>query len=185
MQILIEDLLTFSRLNTSERKFESTHLNGIIEEVKIVYKETIEEKKAVIEATDLCEVIVIPFQFRQLFHNLIGNSLKFSNPGIPPQIVIRSRIMQSSDIDIGIALPEKEYCHLTVSDNGIGFNPEYNEKIFELFQRLHDKDVYKGTGIGLAIIKKIMDNHKGFIKAEGKPGEGAIFHIYIPNLQRQ
>ncbi len=182
MQILIEDLLDFSRLSTTDITYEKTDLTQIIEEIKMELKETMEEKKAVIDFTDTCEITVIRFQFRQLFQNLISNSLKFSSPGIPPHIVIKSSMISSADIQMDIVLPEKEYCHIMVSDNGIGFKPEYNEKIFELFQHLHDKETYKGTGIGLAIIKKIVDNHRGFIRAEGKLGKGATFHIYIPIL---
>ena len=182
MQILIEDLLDFSRLSTTDIQFEKTDFTQIIEQIKTELKETIEEKKAVIDVADMCDLKVIRFQFRQLFQNLISNSLKFSRPGIAPHIIIKSSMVPSADLQMGIVIPEKEYCHIMVSDNGIGFKPEYNEKIFELFQQLHNKDTYKGTGIGLAIIKKIVNNHKGFISAEGKLGEGATFHIYIPIL---
>ncbi len=180
MQTLIHDLLAFSRLGTEERKFESTDLNSIIENVKKEFKETIVEKQATIEVKEICEVKVISFQFRQLMHNLIGNALKFSNPKIPPHITIEScNIKYSKANDANLAL-NKEYCHITITDNGIGFEKEYSEKIFEVFQKLHSKEEYAGTGIGLAIVKKIVANHNGIITATSEINKGTSFDIYIP-----
>jgi two-component system CheB/CheR fusion protein len=180
MQVLIHDLLTFSRLNTGERKFEKVNLGIIIEDVKKDFKELIVEKKATIEIKEICEVNIIPFQFHQLMQNLIGNALKFSNPKIPPHIIIESHNILGNKINIENLSPEKEYCHISISDNGIGFEKEFNEKIFEVFQKLHGKEEYEGTGIGLAIVKKIVENHNGFITATGEFGKGATFDIYIP-----
>jgi len=112
--------------------------------------------------------------------NLIGNALKFFNPAQPPHIIIKS------EIDTGIAFdkvnlsPQKRYCHISVSDNGIGFEPEYKEKIFEAFYRLHTQTEYKGTGIGLAIVKKNVENHGGVITANSELDQGTTFNIYIP-----
>jgi two-component system CheB/CheR fusion protein len=180
MQTLIEDLLAFSRVNTAERIFVSTDLNIIIEEVKTELKESIEEKHAVIEAIELCPVNVIRFQFRQLMLNLIGNALKFSVPQIPPHIVITSTIETGSHLNNERLSPDKKYCHITVTDNGIGFESKFNDRIFEVFQKLHDKEEYAGTGIGLAIVKKIVENHNGIITATSELHKGARFDIYIP-----
>lgn len=180
MQQLIEDLLSYSRAGADERKFEIVDLSAMLEEVKADYRELIEEKNALIESPELCDVKVIPFQFRQLLYNLIGNSLKFSNPEVKPHIVITSKIIRTNaETDLPLQ-PDSEYCHLSFSDNGIGFNEEYNEKIFEVFQRLHGREEYSGTGIGLSIVKKIVENHNGFIAAHGIQGVGATFDVYLP-----
>lgn len=180
MQQLIKDLLAFSRVNAAERKFENTDLNKIIEEVKAELKEVIEEKHATIEVNEMCEANIIPFQFRQLLQNLIGNSLKFSQPAKPPHIIIKSNNIIYSNSNIENLIPGKEYCHITVTDNGIGFEPEYSKRIFEVFQKLHGAEVYQGTGIGLAIVKKIVENHQGVITATSELKKGATFDIYIP-----
>ncbi|PKQ44770.1 chemotaxis protein CheB [Confluentibacter flavum] len=180
MRQLIQDLLAFSRVSAEERTFETTDLNLIIEDVLIEFKEAIAEKNAVIELKEICEVHIIPFQFRQLMHNLISNALKFSNPNIPPHITIESRnIKYSKENDANLPL-QKEYCHITITDNGIGFEKKFSEKIFEVFQKLHGKEQYAGTGIGLAIVKKIVDNHDGIITATSEVNKGTIFDIYIP-----
>ncbi len=175
MQTLIQDLLVFSRVNTSERKFEITDLAKIIDEVKEDFRETMEEKNATITTGEMCEAHIIPFQVRQLMHNLIGNALKFSRKDIRPVISIESKKVSAANSPLN-----KPACHISVSDNGIGFGKEYSEKIFEVFQRLHSKEEYAGTGIGLAIVKKIVDNHHGIITAESEFGKGATFNIYIP-----
>jgi light-regulated signal transduction histidine kinase (bacteriophytochrome) len=181
MQQLIDDLLAFSRINTIDHKFEKTELNIIVEEVKTELKDTIEEKHAIIENSKLCPANIIPFQFRQLMYNLISNALKFSKPNVPSHIKIISRIVQGKDLHLGKLSPEKSYCHITVKDNGIGFEPHFSERIFEVFQKLHGRDIYGGTGIGLAIVKKIVENHKGFIIATSELNKGARFDIYIPS----
>jgi light-regulated signal transduction histidine kinase (bacteriophytochrome) len=180
MRRLIEDLLAFSRINTAERKFEKTDLAIIVEEVKAELKDTIQEKHATIDVTELCTANIIAFQFRQLLYNLISNALKFSRPGIPPHILIKSSIEKGSELNGKNISPEKNYCHVTIKDNGIGFEPHFNERIFEVFQKLHGKDEYAGTGVGLAIVKKIVENHNGAIIASGELGKGAAFDIYIP-----
>lgn len=180
MQRLIEDLLVYSRTNATERKFEKISLNVIIEEVKTDLKDIIEEKHAIIEVAELCLVDIIPFQFRQLMHNLIGNALKFSNPKLPPHILIQSNIVKGSKLHCELLVPEMEYCHITVKDNGIGFEPRFSERIFEVFQRLHGKEEYAGTGIGLAIVKKIVENHSGIVIATSEIKKGATFNIYLP-----
>ncbi len=180
MQALIEDLLAYSHTNSEERKFENTDLKKIVEEVRDDLKEELNDKHATIKAIELCEVHIIRFQFRQLLHNLIGNSLKFAHPQHPPHIKIEGEIAKGIKFNNEKLLPEKKYCHISISDNGIGFEQKYSEKIFEVFQRLHGKEEYNGTGIGLAIVKKIVENHNGIITATGELNKGATFEIYIP-----
>ena len=179
MQTLIQDLLAYSRTNTAEKNFELCDLNDLLHEVlNHELKEKIEEKNAVVESSTLPTLSVIPFQFRQLMTNILSNSLKFSKPNIEPHIIIQHKRIKGDKIAGGN--PKKHYSHISVTDNGIGFEPEYNLKIFEVFQRLHGRSEYTGTGIGLAICKKIVENHAGIILAEGDPGSGAVFHIYLP-----
>jgi light-regulated signal transduction histidine kinase (bacteriophytochrome) len=180
MQTLIQDLLTYSRTNSADRVFVKTNLDEIAEEVTSDFSERIEETNAVIHFDPLGEVTVIPFQFRQLLHNLIGNSLKFSKKDEAPYIEITAKRVLGSKLDIKVNYPEKMYYCLKVTDNGIGFDAEYSERIFEVFQRLNTENEFSGTGIGLAIVKKIVENHKGIIKAHSEKGKGATFEIYIP-----
>ena len=180
MQTLIEDILAYSRTNTTEKSYEMVDLNRILAEVQDEMKEELHLKQAVIESESLCEIDLIPFQFRQLLHNLISNALKFSHPDRSPHIIIKSRIGAGNSFGVNTLSKNALYCHLSVEDNGIGFEQQYSEKIFEIFQRLHGKSDYKGTGIGLAIVKRIVENHNGFITASGEAGKGARFDIYIP-----
>ena len=180
MQQLIDDLLAFSRISTTELVFEKTDLNIIVDEVKTELKDTIHDKNATIEATELCDANIIAFQFRQLMYNLISNALKFSKPDVPSHIIIKSRIVKGSKLTIETLSPDKNYCHITIKDNGIGFEPHFSERIFEVFQKLHGKEVYAGTGIGLAIVKKIVENHNGVITSTSELNNGAQFDIYIP-----
>ncbi|MEN2413655.1 PAS domain S-box protein [Flavobacterium mesophilum] len=180
MQTLINDLLSYSRTNAQERVFEKIDLGKIVAEVKEDLKEEIEQKNAKIESLENCEANIIPFQFRQLLYNLVSNSLKFSNPENPIVIKINSEIAKGSDLKNEKLASESKYCHIRIEDNGIGFEQQYSSKIFEVFQRLHGKLEYTGTGIGLAIVKKIVDNHNGIITATGELNKGAIFDIYIP-----
>ncbi|MEL1254520.1 PAS domain S-box protein [Flavobacterium sp. DGU38] len=180
MQTLINDLLSYSRTNIQERIFEKNNLYKIIDEVKEDLKEELEQKGAVIEEGETFEIDLIPFQFRQLLYNLVSNSVKFSRPEIPAVIKINCEIVKGAAIHNKKAKEDSDYCHISISDNGIGFDQQYSAKIFEVFQRLHGKLEYTGTGIGLAIVKKIVDNHNGFISASGEENKGATFDIYIP-----
>jgi len=181
MQRLILDLLAFSLISAAERKFEDIRLGDVVEQVMLDLKESIAKKKAIIVLKEGCNVTVIPFQFRQLMNNLMSNALKFSNPAVPLKIVICGKIVNYDKLKIA-SLPEQEaYCHINITDNGIGFDKKYNYKIFEVFQKLHSKDEYAGTGIGLAIVKKIVENHQGIITAKGELNKGASFDIYIPD----
>ena len=180
MQNLIDDLLTYSHTRLDERKFEKTNLQSFISGIEKDLEDVISENNAVIEVSSLCEVCIIRFQFSQLVKNLIGNSLKFSRPGIPPHISISSELVTGLTLK-NMKTPKKTtYCHIIYTDNGIGFDAKYNELIFDVFQRLNSQESYKGTGIGLAICKRVMENHKGFITATGHVNNGARFDIYFP-----
>jgi PAS domain S-box-containing protein len=183
MQDLIQDLLTYSRTNSAERVFVNVNLDDIAEEIKSDFSERIEEKNAQVNFHPLGEVTVIPFQFRQLLHNLVGNALKFSRKDIMPFIEIKAERIKGNSIKQLVNFPDKLYYHLKISDNGIGFEAEYKERIFEVFQRLNTESEFAGTGIGLAIVKKIVENHKGIITANSEKNKGATFDIYIPELQ--
>jgi light-regulated signal transduction histidine kinase (bacteriophytochrome) len=177
MQALINDLLNYSRTNVTDRKFENVSLTTVINKVLQDLKGDITLQNAIVEIVGNCKADLISSQFEQLFYNLISNSLKFSKPGVTPHITIKSSYTKPN---IGnLPLPH-DYCHIIVSDNGIGFDSQFEDRIFEMFQQLHSKTDYKGTGIGLAIVKKIIENHNGIIKASGKLNEGTKFDIYIP-----
>ncbi|MHA3789341.1 GAF domain-containing sensor histidine kinase [Flavobacterium hauense] len=180
MQALINDLLAYSRTNIAEGNIEETDLQLILDEIIIDVSDDLKEKNGRIEATEMCHAKIIPFQFRQLLYNIITNSIKFSNPDKALVITINSHIVKGSFFNDDRLKPESDYCHIHIEDNGIGFEPKYNERIFELFQRLNDKSQFKGTGIGLAIVKRIVENHKGFISAQGELGRGAAFDVFIP-----
>jgi len=180
MQTLINDLLSYSRTNVQERIFEKTDLSKIVDEVIEDLKEELESKNGSIQNCENCDIHIIPFQFRQLLYNLISNSLKFSDPDIPPVITVTTEIGKGKTFKNKQLADETDYCHISVSDNGIGFEQQYSNKIFEVFQRLHGEIEYTGTGIGLAIVKKIVDNHNGIITATGEKGKGATFDIYLP-----
>jgi len=183
MQTLIDDLLAYSRASSTDHNFEATELREVLEEIKEDLKEDLKMKNAVLESNEMCKAYIIPFQFRQLLYNLIGNALKFAKTDTPPHIKINSRIVSGNELANNDLDANAWYCHLSVTDNGIGFEKEYSEKIFEVFQRLHGKDEYEGTGIGLAIVKKIVENHAGIITANSNLNEGATFDIYFPYPQ--
>lgn len=180
MRLLIKDLLQFSRTNKSEKVFEMADLNEILEAAKHEIAESISDKSAIIKSEHLPTLKVIPFQIQQMFINLLGNSIKYSKANVPPEIHIDYRKISLQQIGQLVLPAKKDFHKFTFSDNGIGFSEEYSQRIFELFSRLHNKDEIAGTGIGLAICKKIVENHKGYILAKGTPGEGAIFEIYLP-----
>jgi signal transduction histidine kinase len=180
MQKLIEDLLSFSRTNSAPKAFEEVDLNEMLVELKSTLKDSIEEKQAIVEHEPLPKLKVIPFQFKQLFENLLLNSLKYSKPEVPPRISIKSEVVNGDDPEIRAAMATKTFYKISVTDNGIGFDEQYAEKIFEMFQRLHGKHEYPGSGLGLSICKKVVENHHGFITAHSHPGEGATFTLILP-----
>ena len=187
MQTLIIDLQNFSSSNKIELKRENTNIETILEDVKNVLSEQIQEKNAVIINGPLCEVSINAYQIRQVLQNLISNAIKFSKPGIPPHIVINSQTAHGSDLQrensellVKQLATDKKYCHISISDQGIGFDPENKDRIFVVFHRLHSQEQYPGTGIGLAIVKKLVENNKGCITARSVVDKGTIFDIYLP-----
>ncbi|SHL21284.1 His Kinase A (phospho-acceptor) domain-containing protein [Chitinophaga jiangningensis] len=181
MQQLIVDLLSFTRLRgNTDGQFEVTSLDVIIEAVKSDLSEVIAEKNATIIVQHNCTPSIIPLKFRQLMQNLFSNALKFSRPGIPPVIEVKCETIDNREKLLPAYATDTQLCHISVQDNGVGFEQKFSNKIFEVFQRLHDKATYQGTGIGLAIVKKIVENHDGIVIATGELEKGARFDIYIP-----
>ncbi|MBC7425587.1 MAG: response regulator [Bacteroidia bacterium] len=181
MSSLINDLLNYSRLSVSIL-FKPTNLNIVIEEILSDLELTIEEKGATINLGKLPVIDAVPSQIRQVFQNLISNALKFSRLGVPPVLDITSELIAEKDIN---SKPDKDgkYCRLIVTDNGIGFDEKYLDRIFTIFQRLNDRESFEGTGIGLAIAKKVIDRYNGIITAKSVEGEGASFIIVLPLKQ--
>ena len=177
MQELIKDLIDYSRVNAANWAFESIDLNRLLNEVKHDLNELITGKEAVIHTSTLPTTPVIEFMFRQLLQNLISNSLKYHRPGVSPIIRVN---YQRIEPDYTTPKSSDLMHQLTVSDNGIGFDPAYSQRIFQLFQRLHGRSQYTGTGIGLAICHRIMQNHNGTILAEAVPNQGATFTMRWP-----
>jgi light-regulated signal transduction histidine kinase (bacteriophytochrome) len=180
MRQLINDLLLFSRANKAEKIFTDADLNIVLKNVTQEMAQSIEEKKAIIQAAPLPILAVISFQIQQLFTNLISNSLKYCKPGSAPLINIECAIIMAKESPLLQSGSDKQYYKISFTDNGLGFEQQYAENIFMPFKRLHETNAFPGTGIGLSICKKIIENHSGFIYAEGKPGIGATFTFFLP-----
>lgn len=179
MSNLIKDLLSYSRLSKADERFQKTDLNEILQNIRNDFEVLIMQKNAVIESTPLPLINAIPVQINQLFYNLVSNSLKFTDKNPVIRISAQPVSAEEQKQVPGLA-PENKYVHLVFSDNGIGFSQAHAAQIFVIFQRLNDKQKYGGTGIGLAMCKKIVENHHGHIRACSEPGEGATFHVYLP-----
>jgi two-component system CheB/CheR fusion protein len=182
MNTLIKDLLAYSYLDSMDRQFIATDLNLIIKNILVDFELLIQERNVEVILQELPVINAIPLQMNQLFYNLISNALKFyKNDGSTSKIEINllkpnlEQIKKYKSLD-----PSLEYCEIVVKDNGIGFNNDYENKIFTIFQRLHNNEVYTGTGIGLSIGKKIVENHKGIIFSKAEENVGAEFHILLP-----
>lgn len=180
MQTLIDDLLTYSKTSAQQQEYKKVDLGKVIAEIQLAHYDTIRDIKAEIETGTLPVIDGIPFQVMQLFDNLLSNALKYHHPERSPHIRIVSEKIDGKEPGFDPPGEEKEFYKITVSDNGIGFDSKYAEKVFDLFQRLHDKLSYTGTGIGLALCRKIVQNHKGVITATGEEGAGAKFMVYFP-----
>jgi PAS domain S-box-containing protein len=182
MRTLIDNLLEFSRMTRSSRAYVPCDLNSILQEVASDQELKIEETQTTLQKDSLPVVDAVPSEMRQLFNNLISNSLKFRRKDVTPVIRISGSALGDSDkMKYGLGLDRRFY-RIDFSDNGIGFEQEYAEKIFQIFQRLHGKAEYPGAGIGLAICKKIVDNHEGIIYASSD-GNGSTFSILLPQKQ--
>jgi len=177
MQTLINELLAFSRIITKAQPFTPVNLAAVAAGVVDDLKGRIELVKGRVEVGSLPVIEAEPQQMRQLLQNLIGNALKFRRPEEPPVVKVEAQIIPDPDT------PEKKLCRLTVSDNCIGFDEKYLDRIFNVFQRLHTRNEYEGTGMGLAIVRKIAVYHGGDITAKSKPGEGSTFILTVPVVQ--
>ncbi|HVF82035.1 MAG TPA: ATP-binding protein [Flavisolibacter sp.] len=185
MTLLIKDLLSFSSLQPKD-EFTPTELTEILENVLQDLDQMIKQKAAIITHDQLPELEAIPVQMHQLFYNLVSNSLKFSRADLPLHLDISCRLLTSEDVqDVPGLQNGVHYYEIIFSDNGIGFNPDYATQIFGVFKRLNDKGIYTGSGIGLALCKKVVINHGGIITANGKEGLGAQFYIYLPQRNRR
>lgn len=181
MQTLIKDILAFSRVSDEKENFVRSDLNQIIQEVLGDLDSTVQEKQATINVETLPQIEVNPGLIRPLFFNLIGNALKYSKKeGLP---VINIRNVQQVTVTKNMQGSAAGYCRITIEDNGIGFDQVYAEQVFDMFRRLHVSKDYEGTGIGLALCKKIVEKHHGFISAESKPDIGSVFTVTLPVQQ--
>ncbi|HVU57571.1 MAG TPA: chemotaxis protein CheB [Puia sp.] len=179
MRFLVIDILNFSRLTAEKFYFRRTDMNKFMYDILEDFEVTIREKEADIIVPDMPELDIMPGQFRQALHNLLSNALKFTRPGVPPVIRFDAVRLTEKSFD-SPAAPDGPYCMLSITDNGIGFEEQFAGTIFKLFQRLHSKDKFEGTGIGLAITKKVIERHDGMIRVRSKEGEGTRFDILIP-----
>jgi signal transduction histidine kinase len=187
MRVLIDDLLTFSRVTTKAQPFASVDLNVVAREVVDDLEAKIQATHGTIEVGELPTIDADPLQMRQLLQNLIGNALKFQRRDVPPVVKISAEVVRVSG-ELREAQTEQEeqekamrtYCRLSVEDNGIGFDEKYLDRIFIVFQRLHGKSEYEGTGIGLAVVRKIVERHSGTITARSTPGQGSTFIVTLP-----
>ena len=183
MKILMENLVSYSRVSTKTEPFELVDLSLTIENILSDLEMKIQDVDAQITMMPMPTLNALPTQMQQLFQNLITNALKFIKPNEKPIISIEAYVADLKEISLlGIPFKHSKYYKIVVSDNGIGFDTEYAEKIFLIFQRLHGRSEFEGTGLGLAICKKIVDNHHGFIIAKSEKNNGATFTVYLPDV---
>lgn len=179
LQALIKDIMTFSKISQEKTAFVKSDLNVLVNEVVSEMEEAVAAKHAHISVSSLPVLPINPTLIRPLFYNLIDNALKYSKPDNgTPEIKIHSETSQLMEASPGGK--KSRYCRIYVEDNGIGFDQVYSEQIFEMFKRLHHHNEYEGTGIGLALCKKIVEGHNGYISAKSKIGEGSTFIISLP-----
>jgi PAS domain S-box-containing protein len=183
MQMLIQDLLMLARVTSHAGPFHSCDLGEVVQAVISDLEVAIEQAGALVEVGPLPEIQADSIQMRQLFQNLISNALKFHRPGVRPEIVVSSNMADAFDPFSTVSASARTLCEIRVRDNGIGFEEKFAEQIFVIFQRLHGRTEYEGTGVGLAVCRKITDRHSGKIMAEAKAGEGATFIVTLPVQQ--
>jgi signal transduction histidine kinase len=184
MQELIEGLLTLSRVTRRARNFEQVDLGEVVQQVISDLEAQLERVNGRVEIGKLPTIQAEPLQIRQLLQNLIANALKFHRADEPPLVKIEARYVTPREQRAHRSLAD-EKCRITIEDNGIGFEPQYAERIFGIFQRLHTRDVYEGTGIGLAICRRIAEFHGGQITVQSVPGKGSTFEVLLPAAQPQ
>jgi PAS domain S-box-containing protein len=180
MRILIDDLLAFSKINKKDSAFENVDLNSILNEVLIQFSDEISNQKIDISSEKLPIIQAIPFQMLQVFTNILSNAIKFSSKSEQPKIIVQYEIASDSEIKKLQLRKNIKFHKITITDNGIGIIKGMESKIFEVFQRAHSKKEYEGTGIGLAIVKKIITNHEGIIYAKSSKEKGTSFIILVP-----
>lgn len=183
MKALIEDLLTYSKISAQHHIAEPVNMDEVIAGVLTDLDSCIKEKKALIHIDPIQPMVGDPRQLRQAFQNLLSNALKFTKKDTQPEIHISSDIISASEateLMIHTEQSRKQYQRIVIRDNGIGFDQQYGQRIFQLFQRLHGRMDYPGTGIGLSIVQKVIDHHQGYIKAESESGKGAVFTVLLP-----
>lgn len=180
MNQLISDLINYTRIELVEKEYKKTDLNVLIKKTTQDLKDIIIDKDVTIESTILPELTVIPYQIQQLFSNLISNSVKYSKPDVRPEIKIEAREATAMEIEEIKGNPEISYLKIIFRDNGIGFSKEYQKRIFDPFYKLHSRDEYQGSGMGLTLSKKIVENHKGFITASSEVNKGTTINLYFP-----
>ncbi len=197
MKQLVHDILEFSRLASDPERFVPVDLAGIAKDVSMDFELLVRQTGGAIRIGPLPQLEAVPAQMAQLLQNLIGNALKFRRPDVAPVVSVSARVVPGAALDPAVLQRIRNhypvmttaewnafrFCCLTVQDNGIGFEPEYADRIFALFQRLHGRSQFEGTGIGLAVCKKIVSNHHGAIRATGAPDAGACFEIVLPVQQ--
>jgi light-regulated signal transduction histidine kinase (bacteriophytochrome) len=174
MQSLIRDILTFSKVAATKKVFVPSNLNDIMNDVLVQAEDMVNDKKAKILIEPLPTIHVNPALMHPLFYNLLSNALKYSRKDVPPVVKIYAESKKEGN---GKSL---SYCRIYFEDNGIGFEQKYAEQIFSMFTRLHGNTEYDGTGIGLALCKKIVEDHNGFISAKSKINEGSVFMVSLP-----
>lgn len=183
MRILIDNLLEFSRISRIKQPFVELNLNFVLRQVRNDLELNVEETGTTIKSDDLPTIEASMSQMKQLFNNILNNAIKFRKEDVKPEIIISSKTLADADKKKFNLASQKNFFAITICDNGIGFENEYATKIFQIFQRLHGKSEYPGSGIGLAICKKIVDHHNGIIFAENVPDKGACFTIILPEKQ--
>jgi PAS domain S-box-containing protein len=183
MQILLHDLLTLSRITSKAQPFQRVDLLKIVEDVVSDLEVRIEQTGARVEIGRLPSIDADAGQMRQLLQNLISNALKFHAPGLKPEVIISAKVLDNAESLPG-SMPGEELVQIMVRDNGIGFDERYLDRIFQVFQRLHSRSDFEGTGIGLAVCRKIADRHGGIISAKSSEGQGATFIVTLPVKQR-
>ena len=185
MSELMKDLLDYARLSANQTLFKKVDLNHVLKQVLDDFEVLIAQKNIIVEAQTLPVIECVPFQMNQLFYNLIGNAIKFTKKRLPGYIKIGVRFLAEAEVAANNRLQkDNSYFEISFQDNGIGFSQEYAERIFTIFQRLNDRSSYGGYGIGLALCRKIVENHKGLIYATGEENEGATFLVTLPVTQK-
>lgn len=180
MNLMLDDISALSQINSFNQERKTIDLNEILKHAQLKLQHKISEKDAVITAGELPLIPGYKDMLQTLFYNLIDNSLKFQAPGKQPKINITSRLVPADALPAGFKSTNRSMVLLLFSDNGIGFDPQHANRIFMMFEKLHPKSQYHGSGMGLAIAKKIVEAHDGFIRATAKPDAGAIFECYLP-----